>query len=183
MADEDDFADFTLDGVKQLITANNDALDEWNAVRGIRTERMDMKDAIVRLEVENRDLRAKLETVRAETQHICGCPEFGTYAGQVVLVAPEWLRAKWPDGIGIDVCLALEIQSLWRSGIQTSGHCCGHGRAQPYIGVFPEFIGAMKAIGYQVQHNPSRPGDEDSFWPKTKLSAPALLAKEGSDAV
>jgi hypothetical protein len=46
------------------------------------------------------------------TSHLCGLPEFGTYAGQVIMVAPDWLRDRWPNGIGIDVCLALEIQRL-----------------------------------------------------------------------
>ena len=27
----------------------------------------------------------------------------------------------------------------------------------------------MKALGYEVQENPCRPGDEDTFYPKTTL--------------
>lgn len=101
--------------------------------------------------------------------HVCGLPEIGTYSGQVILSPPDYLKQKWPNGIGIDVCLALEIQTLWRAGIKTSGHCCGHGRANPMINVFPESVQAMKAMGYQVQSNPMRPGAEDTFWPKTRF--------------
>lgn len=99
--------------------------------------------------------------------HLCGLPEMGTYEGQVLLVAPDWLKHKWPNGIGIDVCLALEIQKLWRAGIQTSGHCCGHGRAPAYVSVWPEFSARMKEMGYEVL--PHRDGSEDHFKPKTRL--------------
>lgn len=103
----------------------------------------------------------------AQMNHLCGCPEMGTYEGQVVLVAPDWLREKWPNGIGIDVCLALEIQSLWRRGIRTSGHCCGHGRAPAFISVWPESVDAMKALGYETCPHPN--GWDDHFRPKTLL--------------
>lgn len=101
--------------------------------------------------------------------HICGYPEMGTYRGQVILVAPDFLRHKWPDGIGIDVCLALEIQDLWRKGIHTSGHCCGHGRAPAYISVWPESVSAMIALGYETLRHPDVPDRRDHFVPKTRL--------------
>lgn len=101
----------------------------------------------------------------AQSGHLCGHPSMGTYDGQVTLVAPDWLREKWPNGIGIDVCLALEIQELWRLGIRTNGHCCGHGRAPSYIGVWPESVSAMVAMGYRCL-----PGSDDHFVPKTRFA-------------
>lgn len=98
--------------------------------------------------------------------HLCGHPEFGTYDGQVVLVAPDWLKPRWPNGIGIDVCLALEIQGLWRQGIKTNGHCCGHGRVPGFISVEPGSIEGMAFLGYQpIAHG------EGHFKPKTPLSS------------
>lgn len=104
-----------------------------------------------------------------DSGHICGCPEMGTYRGQVILAAPDFLRHKWPDGIGIDVCLALEVQDLWREGIHTSGHCCGHGRAPAYISVWPESISAMIELGYETLRHPDGPDRRDHFVPKTRL--------------
>lgn len=96
--------------------------------------------------------------------HLCGYPAFGTYEGQVVLIAPDWLKHKWPTGIGIDVCLALEIQSLWQAGIKTTGHCCGHGRAPAYISVWPEEIPAMQRLG--LRNLPASRWSRRSFRPE-----------------
>jgi hypothetical protein len=104
--------------------------------------------------------------------HICGYPEFGEYTGQVELVPPAHLARDDGRGICIDVCLALEITELWhKHNITTTGCCCGHGRLDAYIGVADSDIEKMKSLGYQVQDNPMRPGDEDSFWPKSTLSS------------
>lgn len=103
-------------------------------------------------------------------EHLCGLPEFGTYEGQVILVAPEFLCKKWPNGIGIDVCLALEIQSLWRAGIETNGHCCGHGRAPAYISVWPDSAEAMRALGYETYPHPDS-SRNDHFFPKTEFAS------------
>jgi hypothetical protein len=99
-------------------------------------------------------------------EHLCGLPEMGSYDGQVILVAPEWLRERWPSGIGIDVCLALEIQSLWRKGIRTNGHCCGHGRAPAFISVWAEDAGRMPSLGYE----PHPEGWPDHFVPRTTFA-------------
>lgn len=101
--------------------------------------------------------------------HLCGCPEMGTYEGQVILVAPDRLKEKWPTGIGVDICLALEIQGLWRAGVHTSGHCCGHGRAPAYISVWPESVEQMLALGYEILPHPDT-SRRDHFVPKTALS-------------
>ena len=110
-------------------------------------------------------------------RHLCGQAELGTYSGQVVLVAPDFLKNKWPGGIGIDVCLALEIQSLWRQGVKTTGHCCGHGRTPAYISVLPESIGQMRALGYRTYPHPD--SRNDHFAPKTALSASPSIREAG----
>ena len=115
---------------------------------------------------------ARVRAALDADQHLCGLPDIGSYKGQVILAAPDWLKERWPDGIGIDVCLALEIQSLWRDGIRTTGHCCGHGKAPAYIGVEPEFIPAMKAKGYIVRPNEMDQEREDSFVPKSIAAPP-----------
>ncbi|MDQ0996935.1 hypothetical protein QFZ34_002117 [Phyllobacterium ifriqiyense] len=113
--------------------------------------------------------------------HICGYPECGEYTGQVELVPPPHLARKDGRGICIDVCLALEITELWnKHSITTTGCCCGHGRLPGFIGVIDSDIPRMKALGYKVQHNPCRPGDEDSFDPKTALFASAIGGGETS---
>ena len=76
---------------------------------------------------------------------------------------------KDPKMVSIDKCLLPEILNLWEQGIKTTGCCCGHGKGEPYIGVDSDDIQRMKDLGYMVQHNGCRPGDEDSFIPKTKF--------------
>lgn len=74
-------------------------------------------------------------------------------------------------GASIDKCLLPEILKLWEMGIKTTGCCCGHGHSEAaYIGVLPEYIPCMKELGYKVRFNKCRPGDEDSFVPKTRLT-------------
>lgn len=102
--------------------------------------------------------------------HLCGLPHYGEYTGQVLLAPPSFLKDKWPDGIGIDACLALEIQKLWRIGVETSGHCCGHGKSTPFISVFPESIKKMEALGYEQLPHPD-PSRRDHFKAKTAIRA------------
>lgn len=84
----------------------------------------------------------------------------GSYANQTSLT-PPWDNRP----IGIDRCVANEICWLWERGIKTTGHCCGHNTAPPYIGVEYESITNMLRLGYEIHPNFSRPGDEDSFYP------------------
>jgi chromosome segregation ATPase len=56
-----------LRSIKDTISRNNDMLDEWNAERGIRTERMDMKDEIATLRAENEQLRRERDAIRNGT--------------------------------------------------------------------------------------------------------------------
>lgn len=102
--------------------------------------------------------------------HLCGLPHYGEYTGQVLLAAPTFLKHKWPSGIGIDVCLALEIQELWKAGVETSGHCCGHGMSDPFISVWPNSVEKMRALGYEQLPHPD-PSRNDHFKAKTAIRA------------
>ncbi|KZC97193.1 hypothetical protein [Thalassospira xiamenensis] len=109
---------------------------------------------------------------------MCDCPKHvrvGTYENQVTFDVPahmaEYRARRIAAGLSglicIDRCLVDEVLALWMAGIRTNGSCCGHNHVPPIISVFPEYIPAMKAMGYQVQFNPSRPYAEDGFIPKT----------------
>ena len=77
---------------------------------------------------------------------------------------------KEPKLVAIGKCLLPEVISLWEQGIKTTGCCCGHGKAKPFISVSEENISKMKELGYEVKFNPLRPEAEDEFYPKTKLN-------------
>jgi hypothetical protein len=118
---------------------------------------------------------------------VCNCQgvEIGTYATEVEVVPPRslGLRRNTPERelvetVCIDACLVAEVASLWRRGIRTTGCCCGHNQREGFIGVEPEFIPSMKALGYMVQPNPHDATREDSFTPKHFTPADR---KEGSD--
>lgn len=107
----------------------------------------------------------------------CSDIGFGTYDCAYNIMLP-WL-VKDPcvtDGkkelktVAIDKCLLPEIVELWEQGIKTTGCCCGHGKSDlAFIGVDPRYISNMKKLGYEVRFNECRPGDEDSFVPKTVI--------------
>lgn len=94
--------------------------------------------------------------------------EIGTYACCYSIKLP-WDVKEGMQYASVDKCLLPEVISLWEQGIKTTGCCCGHGKKIPYIGVRPEFIKQMISLGYDVQFNPCRPGDNDTFFPKTIL--------------
>lgn len=100
----------------------------------------------------------------------CSDIGFGTY-DCAYNIMPPWYRDSTgaPKYIAVDKCLLPEILFLWEKGIRTTGCCCGHAKHLPFIGVIESDIPRMKALGYEVQHNPCRPGDEDTFYPKTAL--------------
>jgi hypothetical protein len=100
----------------------------------------------------------------------CGCigVEIGTYTNQIEVVPPPHMKAYYTKHGGaqticIDTCLVVEVWSLWKLGITTTGCCCGHNKMEGFIGVIDDDIPRMKAMGYKVAFNSSRPGDEDSF--------------------
>ncbi len=107
----------------------------------------------------------------------CADIGFGTYECAYNIDLPYKVKFPWGGDscltaktVAIDKCLLPEILTFWERGIKTTGCCCGHGRADmAFIGVKPEFIPRMKELGYCVYYNKCRPGDEDSFIPKTKL--------------
>lgn len=142
------------------------------------TNRQGTLDALCRIptaaptpEPMQADLR---ETIRSGAGCSCRGVEMGSYDAQIELIPPAHMARTDGRGICIDACLALEVSGLWKKGITTTGCCCGHGKASAYIGVVPQDIELMKALGYSVLDNPSRPGDEDTFSP---LSLAAMQAK------
>lgn len=106
----------------------------------------------------------------------CDEIKFGTGDCAYNIMLPYLCKDTWEDDehkrpkyISIDKCLLPEIMHLWELGIKTTGCCCGHGTAEPFIGVKFEYIGKMKELGYVVRFNSCRPNDEDSFVPKTQF--------------
>ncbi len=111
---------------------------------------------------------------------MCNCKtqDFGqnSSVNQEVVETPYFIKDYFKDDpcssdksrICIDKCLVEEIKELWSYGIITTGCCCGHNsELPPYIGVITAHIPVMKKLGYRVHYSPCRPGDEDSFYPKT----------------
>ncbi len=98
----------------------------------------------------------------------CRVP-MGSYDAQVELVPPDFIRREDGRGICVDACLALEITQLWKSGIRTTGCCCGHGIAPPYIGVTSGSAARMVAMGYR----PAAAGDTLAFSPRSTCHLPA----------
>jgi len=98
----------------------------------------------------------------------CKCKnvEIGSYDNQVKLHAPFWSSKEY---ICVDRCLSEEIQKLWMLGIQTNGCCCGHNKANPYIGVYPEYVEQMEKLGYAHCGIDDRHNDTDNlnFIPKS----------------
>lgn len=104
---------------------------------------------------------------------MCDCRniDIGSYDNQVLLPRPQHMKGRKEgssaDFISVDACLKEEILALWSLGIRTTGCCCGHNKVEGYIGVIPEDVPKMQAIGYQVQYNPYRPEDISTFNTKT----------------
>jgi hypothetical protein len=98
---------------------------------------------------------------------MCSCVdiEIGSYQNQIVVHAPAHMPKS--NGYCLDRCIAEEIMELWIMGVTTTGCCCGHNKVEGYIGVIDEDIPKMKELGYKVAFNECRPGDEDSFVPKS----------------
>lgn len=92
---------------------------------------------------------------------MCNCNKhtaIGNYGNQVIVLPPFTNRFTC-----IDRCVLSEITLLWSLGIVTTGCCCGHNQLKGFIGVEDDYIEQMKAIGYAVQLNTSRPNTEDTF--------------------
>lgn len=122
---------------------------------------------IIRAMLAFADRLALSATTASVGEVVCRCQgvEIGSYDAQVELATPPHMARDDGRGICIDSCLALEVTKLWSYGITTTGCCCGHGKAPPYIGVIESDIIRMKALGYVIAPNALRPGAEDSFTP------------------
>jgi len=94
---------------------------------------------------------------------MCNCVnvKMGSYDNQITV--------KMPNGqlMGIDKCIAEEIQYLWALGIRTTGCCCGHNIKEGYIGIIKEDIEIMKKGGYRVRFKKDNLNDERNFIPKS----------------
>ena len=105
----------------------------------------------------------------------CEDIKFGTYDCAYNIMPPYYVTdingEKKTRYVAIDKCLIREILDLWEEGIKTTGCCCGHGDAsKAFIGAKAEYIERMKELGYTIFINQCRPGDEDSFTPKTAMA-------------
>ncbi len=97
---------------------------------------------------------------------MCNCVsiKMGGYNNQTTL--------RMPDGqlMGIDKCIADEIQYLWSIGIRTTGCCCGHNITEGYIGVIDKDIEIMKKGGYKIGFNKIDLRDEKNFIPRSYIN-------------
>ena len=100
---------------------------------------------------------------------LCCEISMGTGDCSYAIYLPYKLSTGENKCVAIDKCLLPEIITLWELGIKTTGNCYGHGVAEAYIGVWPEYIEKMKQLGYQVYRNKCDLTREDSFTPKTIL--------------
>lgn len=87
---------------------------------------------------------------------------------------PKFIKCNCSDNykksVGLDACLADEIQNLWAHGIKTCGCCCGHGRELGFIQVTDDCIQKMRYLGYQNYIYPDEFGGaerKDAFIPKS----------------
>ncbi|WP_341799974.1 hypothetical protein [Klebsiella michiganensis] len=77
----------------------------------------------------------------------CANAEFGTYSGQINVIAPNGKVA------GIDSCILSEVLGLWGAGITTIESCCGHSKASSYIAVAEKDAGKMRGLGYELDES------------------------------
>ena len=83
-------------------------------------------------------------------------------------------------GFSVDGCLVGEINHLNNNGINTVGCCCGHGKAQGYIQVSPEFVQAMLAAGYEQLPLDKYGNGLWCFRPKTPLPDGSKESENGT---
>lgn len=100
----------------------------------------------------------------------------GSYGNQIWVHAPAHMPKS--NGYCLDRCVAEEVMQLWLLGITTTGCCCGHGKADPYIGVVDDDIGTMRMMDYENCPNASRPGAEDSFYPTGRKNLSRIFGGE-----
>jgi hypothetical protein len=101
---------------------------------------------------------------QGEVERGCSCRgvETGSYLNQVVLHTPSG------KVVGLDACIAAEIQELWERGVQTVGSCCGHGDPTLAIIMVEEgSVRLMQALGYTPH-----PHGSSCFAPKFRRMSP-----------
>lgn len=52
---------------------------------------------------------------------------------KVYLPTPKWMKRKRKATIEVDSCCATILLHLWKHGIDTLYHCCGHSFQKPFI--------------------------------------------------
>lgn len=90
---------------------------------------------------------------------MCFCVnvKVGSHANAIAVPIPPHMeayrRARIAAGlsplIGLDRCIAEEVQYLWSLGIVTYGSCCGHNKDEATIIVASDDHQNMLGLGYQ----------------------------------
>lgn len=93
---------------------------------------------------------------------MCTCKdiEFGSYEATIPVWYDDLKRV-----VGLDVCIALEVISLWKQGIVTIESCCGHNKTIGYIAVDECCNNKMIDLGYV-----EIPEHANCFYPKKLLN-------------
>jgi hypothetical protein len=81
---------------------------------------------------------------------MCDCIKvsFGSYDNIKALKNPFYPDNSAYEIIGIDNCIADEIEFLWGENIQTIASCCGHNKINGDIAVIEEDADKMYKLGY-----------------------------------
>jgi len=81
---------------------------------------------------------------------MCDCinVSFGSYDNIKALKNPFYPDNSAYEIIGIDNCIADEIEFLWRENIQTVASCCGHNKQDGIISVIENDVYKMNELGY-----------------------------------
>lgn len=101
----------------------------------------------------------------------------GTTSGEGYLIKKEILHETiehlYTKDIAVDGCIGNEIEYLLRNGIATNGHsCCGHGREQAQVWIFPEYVERARDFGYKVATAFDMDGNK----------RPSVLLKQGTQS-
>ncbi|SFW16345.1 hypothetical protein [Chitinophaga sancti] len=107
----------------------------------------------------------------------CNNVAMGSQANALFVPPPKHFNSVH-KGYWIDKCIFHEVMMLWAIGVATNGCCCGHGIAEPYIGVDDEFIQFMKDLGYQTERNNPRPNYVNHFYPIGEESLRHIISEK-----
>lgn len=114
--------------------------------------------------------------VREQLPRKCECVgvEIGSHTRQTSpLPVPAHMRGlklgcyEMRATISVDLCIEVELRTLWIAGIATTGSCCGHNKVPGYVGVIAEHAARMRdELGYRPY-----PDHPDHFICKTGTAA------------